>query len=275
MSLAAEAPAHVVRRIGGHRLLITGAPPLPAAARAAGLHAWPQGVVPPRDPRRPRRRDRGCRCRGRLCAAARRARGDPARRDRRPGHRPAGQGGGRARRDRRRAHGGSSCTWAPPTRRRTNATRRPRSPRSSGSTRSWSRRSRARSARRTARSPSAPTTAATPLTGAHDDHPGPVPALAGPERARRPADRADGARAGHRWSSARWWSRDRAHRRRRHQLGLGEDDGGVRPHRGAAAHRARRAGLQGRPRLHRPQLPRARLGPARAATSTPSSAARS
>ena len=42
-SLAAEAPAHVVRRIGGHRLLITGAPPLPAAARAAGLHAWPRG----------------------------------------------------------------------------------------------------------------------------------------------------------------------------------------------------------------------------------------
>ena len=36
-----------------------------------------------------------------------------------------------------------------------------------------------------------------PLTGAHDDRPGPVPALAGPERARRPADRADGARAGH------------------------------------------------------------------------------
>ena len=46
-------------------------------------------------------------------------------------------------------------------------------------------------------------------------------------------------------------------------------------HRGAARARARRAGLQGRPRLHRPQLPRARLGPARAATSTPSSAARS
>ena len=48
MSLAAEAPAHAVRRIGGHRLLITGAPPLPAAARAAGRHVWPQGVVPPR-----------------------------------------------------------------------------------------------------------------------------------------------------------------------------------------------------------------------------------
>jgi 2,3-bisphosphoglycerate-independent phosphoglycerate mutase len=46
--LAAHAPAHTVHRIGGHRLLVTGAPPLPGAARAAGRHVWPQGVVPPR-----------------------------------------------------------------------------------------------------------------------------------------------------------------------------------------------------------------------------------
>jgi 2,3-bisphosphoglycerate-independent phosphoglycerate mutase len=47
-SLASGAPAHTVRRIGGHRLLVTGAPPLPAAARAAGLRVWPAGLVPPR-----------------------------------------------------------------------------------------------------------------------------------------------------------------------------------------------------------------------------------
>ena len=47
-ALAADAPAHTVRRIGGHRLLITGAPPLPVAAHAAGRHVWPDGVVPPR-----------------------------------------------------------------------------------------------------------------------------------------------------------------------------------------------------------------------------------
>ena len=46
-ALAAEAPAHAVRRLGGHRLLITGAPPLPAAARAVGRRVWPDGVVPP------------------------------------------------------------------------------------------------------------------------------------------------------------------------------------------------------------------------------------
>jgi 2,3-bisphosphoglycerate-independent phosphoglycerate mutase len=46
--LAAEASDHAVHRLAGHRLLLVGPPPLPAAARAAGLRAWPEGVVPPR-----------------------------------------------------------------------------------------------------------------------------------------------------------------------------------------------------------------------------------
>jgi hypothetical protein len=41
------APAHAVREIGGHRLLLVGRAPLPAAARAPGLRAWPEGIVPP------------------------------------------------------------------------------------------------------------------------------------------------------------------------------------------------------------------------------------
>jgi 2,3-bisphosphoglycerate-independent phosphoglycerate mutase len=48
-ALRAGAPRHVVRRLSGDRgLLLTGPPPLPAAARAAGLRAWPEGAVPPR-----------------------------------------------------------------------------------------------------------------------------------------------------------------------------------------------------------------------------------
>lgn len=46
--LQAAVPHHRVHRLAGHRLLLVGAPPLPAAARAAGLRAWPEGVVPPR-----------------------------------------------------------------------------------------------------------------------------------------------------------------------------------------------------------------------------------
>jgi 2,3-bisphosphoglycerate-independent phosphoglycerate mutase len=44
--LAAGAPGHVLRRLAGHRLLLVGPPPLPAAAHAPGLRAWPEGVVP-------------------------------------------------------------------------------------------------------------------------------------------------------------------------------------------------------------------------------------
>jgi 2,3-bisphosphoglycerate-independent phosphoglycerate mutase len=47
-TLAADAPGHAVHRLAGHRLLLVGPPPLPAAAHAAGLCAWPEGVVPPR-----------------------------------------------------------------------------------------------------------------------------------------------------------------------------------------------------------------------------------
>jgi 2,3-bisphosphoglycerate-independent phosphoglycerate mutase len=46
--LAAGAPAHAVHRLAGHRLLLVGRPPLPAAARAPGLRVWPEGLVPPR-----------------------------------------------------------------------------------------------------------------------------------------------------------------------------------------------------------------------------------
>jgi 2,3-bisphosphoglycerate-independent phosphoglycerate mutase len=46
--LAAEAPAHVVHRLTGHRLLVVGQPPLPAVAGLAGLDVWPEGMVPPR-----------------------------------------------------------------------------------------------------------------------------------------------------------------------------------------------------------------------------------
>lgn len=46
--IAAAAPGHRLRRLGGHRLLIVGPAPLPAAARAPGLRVWPEGIVPPR-----------------------------------------------------------------------------------------------------------------------------------------------------------------------------------------------------------------------------------
>lgn len=39
---------HRVRHLRGHRLLLTGPPPLPDAAGGPGLHPWPEGVVPPR-----------------------------------------------------------------------------------------------------------------------------------------------------------------------------------------------------------------------------------
>jgi 2,3-bisphosphoglycerate-independent phosphoglycerate mutase len=39
---------HEVRRLSGHRLLVLGPPPLPAAASGPGLRPWPEGVVPPR-----------------------------------------------------------------------------------------------------------------------------------------------------------------------------------------------------------------------------------
>ena len=44
--LAATAPCHRVRRLAGHRLLVTGPPPLPPLHPS--LHPWPEGVVPPR-----------------------------------------------------------------------------------------------------------------------------------------------------------------------------------------------------------------------------------
>jgi 2,3-bisphosphoglycerate-independent phosphoglycerate mutase len=46
--LQAAAPRHRVRQLAGHRLLLVGSAPLPAAARAPGLRAWPEGAVPPR-----------------------------------------------------------------------------------------------------------------------------------------------------------------------------------------------------------------------------------
>jgi 2,3-bisphosphoglycerate-independent phosphoglycerate mutase len=46
--LRALAPRHAVRRLAGHRLLLVGLPPLPAAARAEDLRVWPEGIVPPR-----------------------------------------------------------------------------------------------------------------------------------------------------------------------------------------------------------------------------------
>jgi 2,3-bisphosphoglycerate-independent phosphoglycerate mutase len=47
-ALRASAPDHAVHRLAGHRLLLVGPAPLPAAARAPTLRAWPEGVVPPR-----------------------------------------------------------------------------------------------------------------------------------------------------------------------------------------------------------------------------------
>jgi 2,3-bisphosphoglycerate-independent phosphoglycerate mutase len=47
-ALRAGAPDHDVHHLAGHRLLLVGSPPLPAAARVPPLRAWPEGVVPPR-----------------------------------------------------------------------------------------------------------------------------------------------------------------------------------------------------------------------------------
>jgi 2,3-bisphosphoglycerate-independent phosphoglycerate mutase len=47
--LAAGAPGHAVHRLAGHRLLLVGPPPLPAAAHAPGLRPWPEGLVPERN----------------------------------------------------------------------------------------------------------------------------------------------------------------------------------------------------------------------------------
>jgi 2,3-bisphosphoglycerate-independent phosphoglycerate mutase len=43
MRLAGRLPRHRVLPLAGHRLLVVGAPPLPAAVRAAGLRGWPEG----------------------------------------------------------------------------------------------------------------------------------------------------------------------------------------------------------------------------------------
>ncbi len=47
-ALSAAAPGHRVHRLAGHRLLLVGPPPLPAAARLAPLVAWPDGQLVPR-----------------------------------------------------------------------------------------------------------------------------------------------------------------------------------------------------------------------------------
>ena len=44
--LRARFPRHHVMRVSGHRLLVSGPPPLPALP--AGLNAWPEGALPPR-----------------------------------------------------------------------------------------------------------------------------------------------------------------------------------------------------------------------------------
>lgn len=45
--LRTGAPGHAIHHLTGHRLLLVGAEPLPDAARAAGLHVWPDGVTVP------------------------------------------------------------------------------------------------------------------------------------------------------------------------------------------------------------------------------------
>jgi 2,3-bisphosphoglycerate-independent phosphoglycerate mutase len=46
-ALQADARTHTVHRLTGHRLLVVGPAPLPAAARRGGLRAWPEGVLLP------------------------------------------------------------------------------------------------------------------------------------------------------------------------------------------------------------------------------------
>lgn len=41
------APRHTLRRIGGHRLLLSGSPPLPPLP-SVSVRVWPEGTVPPR-----------------------------------------------------------------------------------------------------------------------------------------------------------------------------------------------------------------------------------
>lgn len=45
-ALGRRLPRHQVRHLRGHRLLVCGPPPLPAAASAPGLRPWPGGIVP-------------------------------------------------------------------------------------------------------------------------------------------------------------------------------------------------------------------------------------
>jgi 2,3-bisphosphoglycerate-independent phosphoglycerate mutase len=46
-ALHGRMPDHAVHRLRGHRLLLVGPTPLPAAAHAPGLRVWPEGIVPP------------------------------------------------------------------------------------------------------------------------------------------------------------------------------------------------------------------------------------
>ncbi len=50
--IAVAAPAHRVHRLGGHRLLLVGPPPLVLPPAASGaeceLRVWPEGIIPPR-----------------------------------------------------------------------------------------------------------------------------------------------------------------------------------------------------------------------------------
>jgi len=48
VALQERLPHHRVRRLRGHRLLVSGPPPLPEAAAGPGLLPWPEGTVPPR-----------------------------------------------------------------------------------------------------------------------------------------------------------------------------------------------------------------------------------
>ena len=178
----------------------------------------------------------------------------------------------------------SSSTSAAPTRPPTAATRaakRAALERVDARARRPAARRRARPARRRSRVYRRPRhvpahRAATTPRRCRSRSPGPASRASGtapPHRARRRAARRSSPRRGSALA-ARRRPRDPAPRHRRHELGRGQDDG---RHRAAsprcAARGVRVHGRQGRPRLHRPELPRARLRPPRAATSTPSSAA--